>query len=77
MDFKELLAYKKSFELAMEIFEISKAFPKKERYSLTDQLCRSSRSTVANIAESYRKSIEIGKLINFMINNPTKFGVAN
>ncbi|MFC0778474.1 four helix bundle protein [Flavobacterium sp. HJSW_4] len=119
MDYKELLAYKKSFELAMEIFELSKAFPKEEKYSLTDQIRRSSRSVAANIAESYRKrrytnhfiskltdsdaensetntwlefslkceyisretfdrlnmkSLEIGKLINYMINNPNKFG---
>lgn len=119
MDFKELLAYKKSFELAMEIFDLSKTFPKEEKYSLTDQIRRSSRSVSANIAESYRKrryvnhfiskltdsdaensetfvwlefslqcqyinqetfeilnkkSIEIGKLINYMINNPNKFG---
>ncbi|MBS7233277.1 four helix bundle protein [Flavobacterium psychroterrae] len=119
MDFKELLAYKKSFELAMEIFQISKAFPKEEKFSLTDQIRRSSRSVCANIAESYRKrryvnhfiskltdsdaensetnvwlefslkceyinqekfdllnrkSAEIGKLINYMINNPNKFG---
>jgi four helix bundle protein len=119
MDFKELLAYKKSFELAMEIFELSKTFPIEERYSLTDQIRRSSRSVAANIAESYRKrryvnhfiskltdsdaensetnvwldfslkcnyitletftslnikSIEIGRLINYMINNPNKFG---
>lgn len=38
MDFKELLAYKKSFEIAMEIFELSKAFPNEEKYSLTDQI---------------------------------------
>ncbi|WP_026728001.1 four helix bundle protein [Flavobacterium denitrificans] len=119
MDFKELLAYKKSFELAMEIFELSKTFPKEERFSLTDQIRRSSRSVSANIAESYRKrrytnhfiskltdsdaensetntwlefslecqyitketfeklnikSLEIGRLINYMINNPYKFG---
>jgi four helix bundle protein len=115
------LAYKKSFELAMHIFELSKDFPKDERYSLTDQIRRSSRSVSANIAESYRKrryvnhfiskltdsdaensetnvwlefslkceyinqdsfdllnakSVEIGKLINYMINNPNKFGCA-
>ncbi|MNQ50395.1 hypothetical protein D3C85_643360 [compost metagenome] len=103
----------------MEIFELSKTFPKEEKYSLTDQIRRSSRSVSANIAESYRKrryvnhfiskltdsdaensetfvwlefalqckyinqeifeilnkkSIEIGKLINYMINNPYKFG---
>ncbi|MCD0467512.1 four helix bundle protein [Flavobacterium sp. ENC] len=119
MDFKELLAYKKSFQLAMEIFELSKSFPCEEKYSLTDQIRRSSRSVSANISESYRKrryinhfiskltdsdaensetnvwlefslqcnyiskdtfdtlnykSIEIGRLINYMINNPAKFG---
>jgi four helix bundle protein len=119
MDFRELLAYKKSFSLAMEIFELSISFPKEEKYSLTDQIRRSSRSVCANIAESYRKrryinhfiskltdsdaensethvwlefalkchyipeevytnltnkSAEVGKLINFMINNPEKFG---
>ena len=36
MDFKKLLAYQKSFELAMLIFEISKSFPKEETYALTD-----------------------------------------
>lgn len=119
MDFKELLAYKKAFQLAMKIYEISKSFPKEEKYSLTDQIRRSSRSTCANLAEAYRKRIypkhfiakltdsdgensetdvwldfakeceyiseeqhtplhaecvEIGKLINYMINNPHKFG---
>ena len=120
MDFKELLAYKKAFDLSMKIFELSKSFPKEEKYSLTDQVRRSSRSVCANIAEAYRKrrypkhfiskltdsdgensetntwldfalackyisdndynnfsnqSKEIGKLINYMINNPGKFGV--
>jgi len=55
MKFQDLLAYKKSFELAMEIYEISKKFPKEEEYSLTDQIRRSSRSVAANIAESYAK----------------------
>ena len=119
MDFRELLAYKKAFDLAMEIYELSKSFPLEEKYSLTDQIRRSSRSVCANIAEAYRKrrypnhfiskltdsdaensetnvwlefafecnyitkeiyqklsvkNIEIGKLINYMINNPAKFG---
>ncbi|MFV8271036.1 four helix bundle protein [Flavobacterium sp. GT2N3] len=119
MDFKELLAFQKSFQLAMDIFKLSKSFPKEEKYSLTDQIRRSSRSVSANIAEAYRKrryinhfiskltdsdaensetnvwlefslkceyidietyndlnnkTIEIGRLINFMINNPDKFG---
>lgn len=120
MRFQDLLAYKKSFSLAMKIFEITKSFPKEETYSLTDQIRRSSRSVPATIAEAYRKrvypkhfyskltdsdgensetqvwlefalackyisedfyqklislSIEIGKLINYMILNPDKFGV--
>lgn len=119
MRFQDLLAYKKSFVLAMKIFEVSKSFPKEEKYSLTDQVRRSSRSVSANISESYRKrrypknfiskltdsdaensetqtwlefalackyinqdafddlykySEEVGKLINYMINNPEKFG---
>lgn len=53
--FKDLLAYKKSFELAMEIFHESKSFPKEETYSLTDQIRRSSRSTNICITEAYRK----------------------
>ena len=120
MKFQDLLAYKKSIDLAMNIFEISKKFPKEEVYSLTDQVRRSSRSVTANLAEAYRKrtypkhfrskltdcdaenaetqvwiefayrcnyinenlyqellnqSEEVGKLINYMILNPHKFGV--
>lgn len=55
MDFRDLHAYKLGFELAMEIFKVSKKFPKEETYSLIDQICRSSRSVCANIAEAYRK----------------------
>ena len=118
LDFYELYAYKKGFELSMQIFELTKNFPKEEKYSLTDQIRRSSRSVCANIAEAYRKrrykphfiskltdsdaensetqvwinfayackyidentfndlvlkSIEIGKLLNYMINNPEIF----
>lgn len=50
MGFKELLAYQKGFDLAQQVFEISKSFPKEETYSLTDQIRRSSRSVCANIA---------------------------
>jgi len=120
MTFQDLLAYQKSFTLAMKIFTISKSFPKEETYSLTDQIRRSSRSVSANISEAYRKreypkhfhskltdsdaensetqvwleyslackyitneyftellneSKEVGKLINYMILNPKKFGV--
>lgn len=55
MDFQKLLAYQKSYDLAMQIFELSKQFPKEEVYSLTDQIRRSSRSVTVNITEAYRK----------------------
>jgi four helix bundle protein len=121
MKFQDLLAYQKSFSLAMKIFEITKSFPKEEMYSLTDQIRRSSRSVPANIAEAYIKRVypkhfhskstdsdaensetqvwlefalkcnyinenthnellnesnDVGKLINYMILNPQKFGVS-
>ena len=50
-----LKVYQAAFSLAMEIFNVSKTFPIEERYSLTDQVRRSSRSVAANIAEGYRK----------------------
>ena len=120
MRFQDLLAYKKGFDLAMNIFVVTKNFPKEEIYSLTDQIRRSSRSVTITISEAYRKreypkyfhskltdadaensetqgwleyalacsyisnekfieltnfSLEIGKLINYMILNPEKFGV--
>jgi four helix bundle protein len=119
MGFQKLLAYQKGYQLAMEIFEVSQRFPWEERYSLADQIRKSSRSVCANIAEAYRKrrypkhfiskltdadaensetqvwlhfsqdcgyitplekkeflkqSMEVGKLIEFMMRNPEKFG---
>ncbi|MBK7627185.1 MAG: four helix bundle protein [Bacteroidales bacterium] len=53
--FKDLIVYQKAYKLAMEIFEISKSFPKEEKYSLTDQIRRSSRSVTACIAEAWAK----------------------
>lgn len=53
--YKDLIVYKKAFSQAMDIFEITKSFPVEERYSLTDQIRRSSRSVCSNIAEGYRK----------------------
>lgn len=118
MGFRKLKAYIKGFDLASEIFQISKSFPKEETYSLTDQIRRSSRSVCINIAEGYRKrrypkhfisklsdadsenaetlgwlefakdceyisetvisdleqkNSEIGRLLNYMMNNPDKF----
>jgi len=118
--FKDLMAYKKAFQLACDIFEVTLKFPKEEKYSLTDQIRRSSRSVCANLAEAYRKrdylkyflmkltdcqgensetlvwldfsihhkyitdddykclaemNCEVGKLLNYMMSNPEKFGV--
>ncbi len=120
MGFKTLLAYQKGFDLAMEIFHLSKGFPRTEQFALTSQIVRSSRAVCSAIAEAYRKrqykkhfksklsdadsensetqlwldfafscqyideskrkelqekSNEIGKLINYMMNNPNKFDV--
>ena len=117
--YKDLLLYKKSFTLAMEIYALTKGFPKEETYSLTDQIRRSSRSANICTIEAYRKrkypnhfvskltdvdmensetqgwlefslaccyiskdiynklllqSEEVGKLVQYMINNPEKFG---
>ena len=52
---KSLKVFQMSYQLAMEIFHLTKSFPKEELYSLTDQIRRSSRSVPANIAEAYRK----------------------
>ena len=53
----DLEVFKLSYQLAMEIFNVSRNFPKEERYSLTDQVVRSSRSISANIAEGWGKRI--------------------
>jgi four helix bundle protein len=120
-NYKDLLLYKKSFSLAMEIYIVTKRFPKEETYSLTDQIRRSSRSVnICNI-EAYRKrrypnhfvskltdadmensetqgrlefalacnyitkdlydklyaqSDEVGRIVQYMMSNPEKFGVA-
>ena len=53
--FRELRVYREAFDVAMRIFECSKEWPKEERYSLTDQIRRSSRSVCEQIAEAWRK----------------------
>lgn len=53
--FRDLNVYQNSFEAALEIYIMSKSFPVEEKYSLTDQIRRSSRSVCANIAEAWRK----------------------
>ncbi len=116
--FRDLIVYKKAFDLAMAIFHITKKFPADEKYGLISQIRRSSRSVCSNLAEGYRKrqypahftakvsdadmentetsiwldfalaceyideevfaslkniNIEIGKLLNQMIQNPEKY----
>ena len=53
--FRDLKSYQLAYDLAMEVFRQSKHFAAEERYSLTDQIRRASRSVAANIAEGYRK----------------------
>ena len=62
--FRDLIVYKKAYRLAMDIFEITKTFPKEERYSLTDQIRRSSRSITANITEAWAKKIYIKSFVS-------------
>jgi len=53
--YRDLIVYQKAYTLAMGIFEITLSFPKEEKYSLTDQIRRSSRSITSNIAEAWAK----------------------
>ncbi len=53
--YKELRVYENAIKAAMEIFELTKSFPIEEKYSLVDQIRRSSRSVCTNIAEAWRK----------------------
>jgi four helix bundle protein len=53
--FRDLDVYQGAMDLVMRIFELAKSFPSEERYSLTDQVRRSSRSVYANLAEAWRK----------------------
>ncbi len=52
---KDLIVYQRAFEVAMEIYVLTKSFPKEETYSLIDQVRRSSRSVAANLAEAFRR----------------------
>lgn len=53
--YKDLLAYQKGYDIAMKIFILSKKFPSEEKYSLTDQIRRSSRSVCTNLVEAFRR----------------------
>ena len=52
--FRDLKVYQFSYQLALEVFEKTRSFPKEELYSLTNQIRRSSRSVLANVAEAWR-----------------------
>lgn len=53
--YKDLKVYQNAMEAAMKIFEFTKDFPPEEKYSMVDQMRRSSRSVCANLAEAWRK----------------------
>jgi len=53
--YRELRVYQSAFDLAMEIFELTKSYPAEEKYSMVDQMRRSSRSVCSNIGEAWRK----------------------
>jgi four helix bundle protein len=55
--YKDLKVYQLAYKLAMDIFHVTKSFPSEEKFSLTDQIRRSSRSVVANISEAWKKRI--------------------
>jgi len=62
--FRDLIVYQKGYKLAMNIFEITKCFPKEEKYSLTDQIRRSSRSVTSNLCEAWAKKIYVKSFVS-------------
>ena len=65
----ETKVYKLAFELAMKIFEVSKRFPKEEKYSLTDQVRRSSRSIRACLSEAHRKRLYVAYFVSKVLDS--------
>src|SRR5436305_13994923 len=63
----ELEVYRLSYQLAMKIFHLSRSFPIEEKYSLIDQIVRSSRSVVANIAEGWGRRVYEHDFKKFLI----------
>ena len=61
---RDLKVFQLAYRLAMEIFHLSKHFPREEVYSLTNQIRRSSRSVAANLAEGFRKRRYPNALVN-------------
>jgi len=70
----DLEVYRKVFEAAMRIFELSKGFPKEEKYSLTDQIRRASRSVCSNLAEAWRKRRYQAAFISKLSDAPDRGG---
>ena len=62
--FRELRVYQVAFDASMKIFELSKSWPTEERYSLTDQMRRASRSVCSNVAEAWRKRRYVAHFIS-------------
>lgn len=54
---RQLAVYQRAFDASMQLFDLTKRFPKEETYALTDQVRRSSRSVCANLAEGWRKRL--------------------
>ena len=67
--FRDLIVYQLSYKLAIEIFEVTKSFPKEEKYSLTDQIRRSSRSVPTNIAEAWSKRRYPKSFVNRLVDS--------
>jgi len=65
--FRDLIVYQLSYKLSVEIFEVTKTFPKEEKYSLVDQIRRSSRSIPANIAEAWSRRRYPKSFVNKLI----------
>jgi len=72
--FRDLKVYQLSYELALEIFELTKTFPKDEKYSLVDQIRRSSRSVPTNIAEAWYKRIYPKSFISKLVDSAGEAG---
>ncbi len=53
--YRDLKVYQMAYQIALDIHQLTKTFPKEEKYSLTDQIRRSSRSVPANVAEAWKK----------------------
>jgi len=71
-DYKDLIVFQKAYALAMDIFEESKKFPLHEKFSLTDQIRKSSRSVCANLAEGYRKRRYLAHFISKLSDSETE-----